>query len=50
MNKYIFDVDGTLTPSRGVIDEQFHDIWHKLEHAKKENKLDEDDKNLTEKQ
>lgn len=22
MNKYIFDVDGTLTPSRGVIDEQ----------------------------
>ena len=25
MNKFIFDVDGTLTPSRGVIDPEFHD-------------------------
>lgn len=25
MNKYIFDVDGTLTPSRGKIDPDFHD-------------------------
>jgi len=25
MNKFIFDVDGTLTPSRGVIDPRFHD-------------------------
>ena len=24
-NKFIFDVDGTLTPSRGVIDPKFHD-------------------------
>jgi len=32
---------------QGVIDEQFHDIWHRLEHAKKDNKLDEDDRNLT---
>ena len=32
---------------QGVIDEQFNDIWHRLEHAKKDNKLDEDDKNLT---
>ena len=22
-NKFIFDVDGTLTPSRGIIDEEF---------------------------
>jgi len=25
MNKFIFDVDGTLTPSRGIIDSNFHD-------------------------
>ena len=25
MNRFIFDVDGTLTPSRGVIDPKFHD-------------------------
>ena len=25
MRAYIFDVDGTLTPSRGMIDPNFHD-------------------------
>lgn len=27
MNKFIFDVDGTLTPSRGTIDQRFHDYF-----------------------
>ena len=31
----------------GLLDEEFHTIWHRLEHAKKDNKLDEDDKNLS---
>ena len=44
----ILDKNHKFDLPQGVIDEQFHDIWHKLEHAKKENKLDEDDKNLTE--
>jgi len=34
-NQYLFDVDGTLTPSRGVIDPEFHD-WF-LAWAKKNN-------------
>lgn len=28
MNKFIFDVDGTLTPSRGVIDKDFKDFFN----------------------
>ena len=44
----ILDKNHKFDLPQGVIDEQFHDIWHKLEHAKKENKLDEDDKNLSE--
>ena len=31
----------------GIIDEEFHAIWHRLEHAKKDDKLDDDDKNLS---
>jgi len=31
----------------GILDEEFHTIWHRLEHAKKDNKLDDDDKNLS---
>ncbi len=27
MNKFVFDVDGTLTPSRGVIDERFKEFF-----------------------
>ena len=34
---------------QGILDEEFHGIWHRLQHAKEENKLDEDDKNLSEK-
>ena len=32
---------------RVLLDEEFNLIWHRLEQAKKDNKLDEDDKNLT---
>ena len=31
----------------GILDEEFHTIWHRLEHAKKNNTLDDDDKNLS---
>lgn len=29
-NKFIFDVDGTLTPSRGIIDEEFKTFFNKF--------------------
>ena len=32
----------------GVFQDEFNIIWHRVEHAKKENKLDEDDKDLSE--
>ena len=31
----------------GILQDEFNIIWHRVEHAKKENKLDEDDKNLS---
>ena len=30
MNKFIFDVDGTLTPSRGIIDEKFKTFFNEF--------------------
>ena len=30
MNKFIFDVDGTLTPSRGIIDKKFGEFFKKF--------------------
>ena len=30
MNKFIFDVDGTLTPSRGVIDSKFKEFFNEF--------------------
>ena len=33
---------------QGILDQEFHDIWHRLEHAKKDGTLDEDDKKLNE--
>tara|TARA_B100002051_G_C16682497_1_gene610673 strand:+ start:63 stop:1430 length:1368 start_codon:yes stop_codon:yes gene_type:complete len=41
-NQYSFDLP------QGILDEDFNEIWHRLEHAKKDNKLDEDDKLLSE--
>ncbi len=34
----------------GILDEDFQEIWHRLEHAKKEGTLDEDDKSLNDEQ
>ena len=34
----------------GVLEEDFNEIWHRIEHAKKEKKLDHDDKSLTDDQ
>ncbi len=31
---------------QGILDQEFNDIWHRLEHAKKDDTLDEDDKKL----
>ena len=30
MNKFIFDVDGTLTPSRGLIDSEFKQFFNEF--------------------
>jgi len=35
---------------QGILDQEFHDIKHRLEHAKKEGNLDEDDKKLNDDQ
>lgn len=35
---------------QGILEQEFNDIWHRLEHAKKEGTLDEDDKKLNEEQ
>ncbi len=34
----------------GVLEDDFQEIWHRLEHAKKDNTLDEDDKSLSDDQ
>ena len=31
---------------QGMLEQEFNDIWHRFEHAKKDGSLDEDDKNL----
>ena len=35
---------------QGIVDQEFNDIWHRIEHAKKDNSLDEDDKQLSDEQ
>ena len=40
-SKHDFDIP------EGLLEEEFNLIWHKVEHAKKDNKLDEDDKKLS---
>ena len=40
-SKHNFDIP------EGMLKEEFDLIWHKVEHAKKDNKLDEDDKKLS---
>jgi len=46
----ILDDNHKFDLPEGILDEEFHAIWHRLEHAKKDNTLDEDDKNLSDKE
>ena len=41
--KHSFDIP------EGIFEEEFNQIWHRVEHAKKDSTLDEDDKNLSDK-
>ena len=43
----ILDKEHQFDLPQGIVDQEFNDIWHRIEHAKKDNKLDDDDKNLT---
>ena len=43
----IMDVKNNFDVPEGILEEEFNSIWQKLERAKKEGKLDEDDKNLS---
>ena len=44
----LLDEKNKFEVPEGVLDEEFNTLWQRLDHAKKENKLDEDDKNLSE--
>ena len=43
-NEYNFDLP------EGILDEDFNEIWHRIEHAKKDGSLDSDDKKLNDEQ
>ena len=42
----ILDKEHSFDLPQGILDQEFKDIWHRLEHAKKDGTLDEDDKKL----
>ena len=46
----ILDKNHNFDLPEGILDEEFNTIWHRLEHAKKDNTLDKDDKNLSDKE
>lgn len=46
----LLDSNNKFDVPEGILEEEFNSIWHKLEHAKKDNKLDEDDKGLSDEQ
>ena len=46
----VLDKEHSFDLPQGILDQEFNDIWHRLEHAKKDGKLDEDDKKLSEDQ
>ena len=43
----VLDKEHQFDLPQGIVDQEFNDIWHRIEHAKKDNKLDDDDKKLT---
>ncbi len=46
----ILDKEYEFDLPQGIVDQEFDDIWHRIEHAKKDNKLDDDDKKLNDEQ
>ena len=44
----ILDKEHKFDLPQGILDQEIKDIWHRIEHAKKEDSLDEDDKKLSE--
>ena len=46
----ILDNEHNFDLPQGIVDQEFNDIWHRIEHAKENNSLDEDDKKLNEEQ
>ena len=43
----VLDKEHQFDLPQGIVDQEFSEIWHRIEHAKKDNKLDDDDKKLT---
>ncbi len=46
----ILEKEHSFDLPQGILDQEFNDIWHRLEDAKKNGTLDEDDKKLTDDQ
>ena len=46
----ILDKEHSFDLPEGILEQEFNDIWHRLEHAKKDGTLDEDDKKLSDDQ
>jgi len=44
----ILDTEHSFDLPQGILEQEFKDIWHRLNHAKKDGTLDEDDKKLSE--
>ena len=45
----VLELKNNFDIPEGLLEDEFHAIWHKIEHAKKDNTLDDDDKKLSEK-
>ena len=46
----ILEKEHSFDLPQGILEQEFNDIWHRLEHAKKDGTLDEDDKKLSDEQ
>ena len=46
----ILEKEHSFDLPQGILEQEFNDIWHRLEHAKKDGTLDEDDKKLSDDQ
>ncbi len=43
----ILDTEHNFDLPEGIVDQEFNEIWHRIENAKKDNSLDDDDKKLS---